>query len=69
LLDYWMAGDTSGSTRAANGMTQLEDELTRHLERANELGRQAKLANDAVEEELRLTRLLAEALRGAANDR
>ncbi len=50
-------------------MTQLEDELTRHLERANELGRQAKLANDAVEEELRLTRLLAEALRGAANDR
>jgi hypothetical protein len=50
-------------------MTHLEDELTLHLERANELGRQAKLANDAVEEELRLTRLIAEALRGAVTDR
>ena len=64
-----MAGDTSGGGNRMNGMTQLENELTRHLERANELGRQAKLANDAVEEELRLTRLIAEALRGAANDR
>jgi len=64
-----MAGDTSGSTHVANGMTYLENELTRHLERANELGRRAKLANDAVEEELRLTRLIADALRGAATDR
>lgn len=63
-----MAGDTSGSARSANGITYLEDELTRHLERANELGRQAKRANDAVEEELRLARLIADALRGAAND-
>ena len=64
-----MAGDTSGSAGGVNGMTQLENELTRHLERANELGRQAQLANDAVEEELRLTRLIADALRGAATDR
>jgi hypothetical protein len=64
-----MAGDTSGSGRGVNGMTQLENELTRHLERANELGRQAKLANDAVEEELRLTRLIADALRCAAEHR
>ena len=64
-----MAGDTSGSAGGVNAMTQLENELTRHLERANELGRQAKLANDAVEEELRLTRLIADALRGAATER
>jgi hypothetical protein len=63
-----MAGDTSGSAHDVNGMTHLENELTRHLERANELGRRAKLANDAVEEELRLTRLIAEAIRGAVTD-
>ena len=49
-------------------MTHLEEELTLHLERANELGRRAKLANDAVEEELRHTRRIADALRGAATD-
>jgi hypothetical protein len=64
-----MAGDTSGSSHGVNGMIYLEDELTRHLERANELGRQAKLANDAVEEELRLARQIADALRGATTDR
>jgi hypothetical protein len=64
-----MTGDTSGSARSINGITHLEDELTRHLERANELGRQAKRANDAVEEELRQTRLIADALRGAVTDR
>ena len=51
-----------------NGMTYLEEELTLHLERANELGRRVKRANDAVEEELRRTRELADALRGAAQD-
>jgi hypothetical protein len=50
----------------ANGMTYLEEELTRHLELANELGRRAKRANDAVEEELRQTRRIADALRCAA---
>jgi hypothetical protein len=64
-----MAGDTSGSARGVNGMTHLENELTRHLERANELGRQAELLNDAVEEELRQTRRIADALRGAVTDR
>jgi hypothetical protein len=46
-------------------MTYLEEELTMHLERANELGRRAKQANDAVEEELRQTQLIADAIRGA----
>jgi hypothetical protein len=65
-----MAGDTSGSSAGGvNGMTHLENELTRHLERANELGRQAELLNDAVEEELRQTRRIADALRGAVTDR
>jgi hypothetical protein len=50
-------------------MSHLEEELTEHLERANELGRRAQLANDAVEEELRQTRRIADALRGAATER
>ena len=49
-------------------MSFLEDELTMHLERANELGRRLKRANDAVEEELRRTLRLADALRHAAED-
>jgi hypothetical protein len=49
-------------------MTHLEEELTARLERANELGRRAKRANDAVEEELRRTREIADAIRGAAVD-
>ena len=48
-------------------MCRLEDELTEHLERANELGRRVQRAHDAVEEQLRLTRRLAEELRGAAD--
>lgn len=63
-----MAGDTSGKRRGTNGMSFLEEELTMHLERANELGRRVKLANDAVEEQLRRTQLIADALRGAADD-
>ena len=50
-------------------MSQFEEELTMHLDRANELGRRAKRANDAVEEELRQTRRIADALRGAVNER
>jgi hypothetical protein len=64
-----MATDRSGGAARRNGMTDLEEELTLHLERANELGRRAKRANDAVEEELRRTWLIADALRGAATDR
>lgn len=45
------------------------DELALHLERANELGRRARRANDAVEDELRRTRQLAEVLRGVTSHR
>jgi hypothetical protein len=50
-------------------MTQFELELNLHLERAHELGERAQRSNDAVEEHLRATRELADALRGAAQDR
>ena len=49
-------------------MTYLEEELTMHLERANELGRRVKRANDALEEELRRTRLIADVLRGVTHE-
>jgi hypothetical protein len=49
-------------------MSYLEEELTMHLERANELGRQVKRANDAVEEELRRTRLIADVIRGVTDE-
>jgi hypothetical protein len=64
-----MAGDSSGGPRRkAAGMTHLEEELTMHLERANELGRRVKRANDAVEEELRRTRQIADTIRGVTDD-
>lgn len=50
-------------------MTYLEEELTFHLERANELGRRARKANDAVEAELRQTRIIADALVAVVTDR
>ena len=68
MLDREMAVDRLGGAGRLTGMTHLEEELTLHLERANELGRRAKRANDAVEEELRQTRRIADALRGAASD-
>ncbi|MGH8186632.1 MAG: hypothetical protein ACREUC_08720 [Steroidobacteraceae bacterium] len=49
-------------------MAHLEEELTAHLERANELGRLVKRANDHVEEELRRTQKIADVLRGVADD-
>jgi hypothetical protein len=49
-------------------MTDLEDELTRHLQRAHELGERVKRSNTAVEEQLRLTRRIADALRGVADE-
>ena len=64
-----MAGEKSGSIGRADGMCFLEEELTMRLERANELGRRLKRANDAVEEELRQTRRIADALRGVATER
>ena len=51
-----------------NGMTEFEQELTMHLERAHELGRRAKQSNDALEEELRRTREIADNLRDVAED-
>jgi hypothetical protein len=63
-----MAADGGRTSELLTGMCRLEDELTEHLERANELGRRVKRAHDAVEEQLRLTRRLAEELRGAAHD-
>jgi len=48
------------------GMSDLEHELAMHLERAHELGERMKRANTAVEEQLRRTRQLADALRGVA---
>ena len=62
-----MRGDGSQSGKLG-GMSDLEHELTRHLERAHELGERVKRSNTAVEEELRRTRLIADALRGAASD-
>jgi hypothetical protein len=50
-------------------MTHLEFELSRHLERAHELGERVKRANDALEEDLRRTRQIADVLRGVADER
>ena len=61
--DHWIAGP-----RPLNGMEQVEHELSLHLERAHELGARAQRANDAVEEQLRLTRALADTIRDAAED-
>jgi len=62
-----MRGDSSDSRRFG-GMSDLEHELALHLERAHELGERVKQSNTAVEEQLRLTRELADVLRGVANE-
>ncbi len=49
-------------------MTDLEHELTVHLERAHELGERMRRSNSAVEEQLRLTREIAIALKHVAGD-
>jgi hypothetical protein len=49
-------------------MTDLEYELTMHLERAHELGERMRRSNTAVEEQLRLTREIAVALKNVAED-
>ena len=63
-----MARDSSGRWRHGNGMTDLEYELTVHLERAHALGEEVKRSNTAVEEQLRRTRQIADALRGVAHE-
>jgi hypothetical protein len=64
-----MGGESTGSgPRGTTGMAHLEEELTAHLERANELGRLVKRANDEVEEQLRRTQEIADTLRGVADD-
>jgi hypothetical protein len=49
-------------------MTDLEHELTMHLERAHELGERVRRSNTAVEEQLRLTREIARTLKNVAGD-
>jgi hypothetical protein len=63
-----MASDRSGSWHPGGAMTDLEHELTMHLERAHELGERMRRSNTAVEEQLRLTREIALALKNVAND-
>lgn len=48
-------------------MTELEHELTLRLERAHELGERVRRSQDAVEEQLRLTRQIADTLRGVTD--
>lgn len=62
-------GSAGGRRRRTNAIAHLEDELTAYLERANELRRRVKHSRDALEEELRRTRQIAEAIRGVADDR
>ena len=57
--DGWMIG---------GAMSDLERELTMHLERAHELGERMKRSNTAVDEELRRTRQIADALMGVARE-
>lgn len=61
--EHWSAG-----SHMLNGMEQVEHELSLHLERAHELGARAQRSNDAVEEQLRLTRQLADTIRDATED-
>jgi hypothetical protein len=49
-------------------MSDLEHELTMHLERAYELGERVRRSNTAVEEQLRLTRQIALTLKNVAAD-
>jgi hypothetical protein len=62
-----MASDRSGR-RPLGGMSDLEHELTMHLERAYELGERLRRSNTAVEEELRRTRQIVITLRNVAGE-
>ena len=63
-----MASDRSGRRQPGGIMSDLEHELTMHLERASELGERMRRSNTAVEEQLRRTRLIAVALKNAAEE-
>ena len=63
-----MAREGTGPPPPLNGMTRFDQELSLHLARAHELGERAKRSNDAVEEQLRLTRQLASSIRDATED-
>jgi hypothetical protein len=63
-----MAADRSDKQTPAGAMTDLEHELTMHLERAHELGERVRRSNTAVEEQLRLTREIARTLKNVAGD-
>jgi hypothetical protein len=49
-------------------MSDLEQELTMHLERAHELGERLRRSNTAVEEQLRRTHQIAVALKTAMGE-
>jgi hypothetical protein len=49
-------------------MSDLEQELTLHLDRAYELGERLRRSNTAVEEELRRTREILITLKNVAGD-
>jgi hypothetical protein len=63
-----MAPDRSGRRQIGSGMSDLEQELTLHLERAHELGERVRRSNTAVEEQLRLTRQIAVTLKNVADE-
>jgi hypothetical protein len=63
-----MALDRSGRRNVGAGMTDLEQELTLHLERAHELGELLRRSNTAVEEELRRTREIAVTLKNVMGE-
>ena len=61
-----MESDRSGWRLLGGGITDLEEELTMHLERAHELGERLRRSNTTVEEQLRRTRQIAVALKNFA---
>jgi hypothetical protein len=50
------------------GRHGIEEELTRHLERASELSERAKRANDAVQHEINRALEICDELRGVSSD-
>ena len=63
-----MASDRVGRRYPSGFMTDLEHELTMHLERAHELGERLRRSNDAVEEQLRRTCEIVITIRNAAGE-
>ena len=58
-----MRGEEPGS-----GRLDIEQELTRHLDRASELSERAKRANDAVQHEIDRAMEICDELRGVSSD-